>query len=137
MATYEPPTRILGFTVEIDGISDSHWTAVHLPAASTEPDDDGWGETRRQELEMERIFDPDDTMLHDWKETVADGADGEALKTVVVTVFDQEGADRATWTFEDAWITYYQPPQLDPSTLGEVASERVVLAYDSMDRQEG
>lgn len=124
------------FTVEVDDVDVPGWRQVNLPATSTEPTDDGWGETRLQDLEMERGVQPGDTRLSDWREAVVDGDEAEALKEVVVTLFDEEGEPQIEWTFADAWITYYRPPQLEAATTGSIATERVVLAYDSMDRQE-
>lgn len=123
------------FTVEIDDVEVSGWQSINLPATSTEPDGDEWGESTRQDLEAERGVQPDDTELHDWNEAVLDDNEDEGLKTVLVTLLNEEGEPQVEWTFEDAWITYYRPPQLNAADDGEVATERVVFAYDSMEQQ--
>ena len=136
MADRHGPLRPGRFTVEIDDVEISGWQSVNIPATSTEPDEDGWGSSTTQDLEAERGVQPNDTVVHDWNEAVLDDDEDEGLKTVVVTLQDEEGEPQIEWTFEEAWVTYYRPPQLDAVADGEVATERVVLAFDSMERQE-
>ena len=136
MADRHGPTRTGRFKVEIDDVEISGWRSVNIPATSTEPDGNGWGASTSQDLEAERAVQANDTTLHDWNEAILDDDEDEGLKTVVVTLQDEEGEPQVEWTFEDAWITYYRPPQLDAAVDDEVATERVVLAYDSMERQE-
>ena len=130
------PLRTGRFTVEIDDVEIPGWQSINIPATSTEPDEDGWGASTRQDLEAERGISPNDTELHDWNEAILDDDEDEGLKTVVVILLDEEGEPQIEWTFEDAWITYYRPPQLDASADGEVATERIALAYDSMEQQD-
>ena len=130
------PMRTGLFKVEIDGVEVPGWQYVNIPAISTEPDGGGWGETTRQDLEAGRGMAPGDTQLHDWNEAVIEGDEEDGLKTFVVILMDEEGAPQVEWTFEEAWITYYQPPQLDATADGQIAMERISLAYESMDRQE-
>lgn len=137
MADRHGPIRGGRFKVTIDDVEVPGWHSVSVPASSTkraaESDEDAWGQTTYQDLEMERGVQPGDTRIHDWREEIVDGNEQDGLKTVVVTLMDEEGADQIEWTFEDAWITYHEPPQLDASSDG-VVTERISLAYESMER---
>ena len=131
------PIRNGRFKVAIDDVEVPGWRSVSVPASSTaraaESDEGTWGQTTFQDLEMERGVQPGDTRIYDWREEIVDGDEQGGLKTVVVTLMDEEGVDQIEWTFEDAWITYYEPPQLDASSDG-VVTERISLAYGSMER---
>jgi len=133
------PIRIHGYIIEIDGVETSGWRSVTLPASSTETASgsgvDGWGDTTFQDLEMERAYDDSDNILVDWRDEVVDG-DEDGLKELAVTIIDDEGEGVEKWTFEDAWITYYEPPRVDPFGDSNVASERITVAYDSFEREE-
>ena len=132
------PDQIAGFAVEIGGITVDGWTSINIPASSTEPEsgngEDTWGETTFQDLEMERWLGTEDTMLYDWREAIADDNSDDGLKEVVITAIGQDGSGAIKWTFEDAWIKYYEPPQLDISDDG-IVTERISLGYDSMERE--
>ena len=138
MAVYEPTTEtILGVTVEIDGISVDGWQRVDIPASSTEPgtgNGDTWGETTYQDVEMARVVGSSDTILYDWREAIANDDSDDGLKDVEITAIGEDGSDLIKWTFADAWIKYYEPPQIDVSGEGLI-TERITLGYDSMDRE--
>ncbi len=123
------------FLVEIDDVEVQGWTSAKLPSSSTEPSDTGWGETIDQDLELERVVQADDTTLYDWKEEVRSDDEAEGLRTVDVILFNEEGEPEIQWEFTNAWPAYYQPPQLGAASTENIARERVVLAYDSMERQ--
>ncbi len=135
MAIAPDPIRGNIFKVEIDDVEVEGWRYANIPAISTAPEDDGWGESVLQPLEMERGVLPGDTYIHDWQETISDGDEDAGLRTVVVTLIDQDGSDLLRWTFEDAWITYYRPPQLDGAS-DDIATERITVAFDSMERED-
>ena len=129
------PLRTDMFLVEIDDVEVPGWTSAKLPASSTEPSDSGWGETIDQDLELERVVQADDTLVYDWKEDVRSDDEEEGLRTVVVILYNEEGQPEIQWKFTNAWPAYYQPPQLGAASTESIARERVVLAYESMERQ--
>lgn len=136
MSVFEPePTEVVGFTVDLDGIETS-LQPVRIPSISTAETggsgSEAWGETTYQDLELEGPFEPDNTLLRDWRDEVLAG-DEEGLKEVTITVFDREGSSVYEWTFEDAWITYYDPLEIRESNRGYT---RVAVSYASVDEQE-
>lgn len=141
------PQRTGRFKVEIDDVEVPGWRWVDLPASSTEqgeyregeePDGEKklWGATTFQDLEMERGVQPGDTRLFDWREEVRANNTDDGLKDVAVILMNEEGAPQIRWDFKDAWIKYYDPPELDASADGDVATERITVAFDSMTRTE-
>ena len=130
------PMRTGRFSVEIDDVEIEGWRSVTIPSSSTAPSGEGWGGTDFQNLEMERGIQPDDTQLYDWREAVASNDEDEGYKEITVTLMDEEGEGVLSWTFHDAWLSYYDPPDLDASADGDVATERVSIVYDSLERQE-
>lgn len=139
MATYEPELdEILGFSVEIDGVSSTGWSSVTIPASSTEPgtDDGGapWGQTVFQDLELERPFLAD-SLLYDWREAIRADDTEHGLKDVVLTAISRDGSELLSWEFEDTWIKHYSMETVDGSDDGLIM-ERVTLGYESMIRVE-
>ena len=130
------PLRAGRFRVEIDDVEISGWQSVTIPSSSTEQSGDGWGDTVFQNLQMERGIAGADTELYDWREAVVADDEDNGFKEIVVILMDEEGEDILSWTFHDAWLSYYDPPDLDASADGAVATERVSIVYDSMERQE-
>lgn len=135
------------FTVEIGGEEVPGWRDVTLPGHSTEegeyregdePDHERriWGETTYDDLEMERGLYPGDTRLHDWRQDVVEGRVDEGRKELSVTLLDGQGNPQFRWAFEGAWVKEYDPPELDASADGEVATESITVAYDEMIRTE-
>lgn len=138
MAIAPEPTEILGFTVEIDGIVDSSWGAVNIPASNTEQNTGNgnapWGETAFQDLELERRF-TDDPLIYNWREAIRDDDLENGRKDVAVGFIDRDGSELIRWEFEDAWIKHYDIGKFDVSDDGAV-TERITLAYDTMTREE-
>lgn len=135
------------FTVEIEGEDVPGWQSVTIPGSSTEegeyregndPDHEKkvWGQTTYDDLEMERGVYPGDTRLHDWHRAVVEGRTDDGRKELSVTLLDGQGDPQFRWAFEGAWIKEYDPPELDASADGEVATESVTIAYDRMVRTE-
>ena len=147
MADRHGPMRTGRFQVEFDGLEVAGWREVSIPASRTEMgeyDEGGdpdqrkkvWGETTFEDLEMERGVQPSDTRVYDWREDIRNGNLDDGLKEVSVILQDEEGQAQLRWEFHDAWIKYYDPPDLEAGADGEVAVERITLGFDSMDRVE-
>lgn len=135
------------FTVTIDGVEVGGFRHVTIPSSTTEegeyregsePDYERklWGQTTFDDLEMERGFVPGDTVIRDWRDDVLEGRVDEGLKEVAVTLLSEDGQSRVEWRFSNAWIKAYDPPELDASADGEVATESCTVAFDRMVRTE-
>jgi phage tail-like protein len=141
------PMRTGRFKVQIDDVEVPGWQSVTIPSRSTEqgeyregndPDYEKkvWGQTTFDDLEMERGLRPGDTKLHDWVEDIQAGNADSGRKEIAVILLDEEGAEQIRWEFQDAWIKQYDPPELDASADGDVATEEITVAYDQMARKE-
>ncbi len=134
------------FSVEIDDVEIPGWQRVKIPSSSTEqgeyregdePDHEKqiWGQTTFGDLEMERGVQPGDTRIFDWREAVRMGDLDEGRKEVAVVLRDEEGAPQIRWEFQGAWVKDYDPPELDASADGDVATESITVAFDMMTRE--
>ena len=141
------PMRTGRFVVEIDDVEVPGWRRVTLPSSHTEvgeyregdePADEKklWGQTTFAPLSMERAVQPGDTRLFDWREDVRMGDLDAARKEVAVTLQDEEGEPQIRWTFENAWITDYDPPELVAATDADIATESIVVTFDTMIRED-
>jgi phage tail-like protein len=135
------------FKVEIDDVEVPGWRSVTIPGSSTEqgeyregdePDYEKkiWGQTTFDDLEMERGVQPDDTAIFDWRQDVIEGRVDDGRKEVAVILMDEEGQPQIRWEFQEAWVKDYDPPELDASADGNVATESITVAYDKMVRTE-
>lgn len=153
------PMRTGLFTVEIDDVDVQGWQSVTIPGSSTEqgqyregedPDqqeENGegnetdhernlWGQPTYDDLEMERGVFRDDPLIWEWRKAVEEGRVEEALKNVTVILRDEEGRHQISWEFTAAWPKEYDPPELDASAGGDIATESITVAYDRMIREE-
>lgn len=156
------PIRKSRFNVTIADIQVPGWQSVELPSITTqeatyrngnEPEQARrlWGRTEYGDLTMERGVEPASagnaqipgpgapagTKLFDWYKKVRDGKVSDARKKVTVTVYSEaglQGQPLAKWVFEKAWPKEYQPPSLDATASGDVATESITLAYYKFDR---
>lgn len=135
------------FKVEIDDVEVPGWRTVTIPSSSTEqgeyregddPDYEKqiWGQTSFDDLEMERGVQPGDTAVFDWRQAVMEGRVDEGRKEVAVVLMDEEGSPQIRWEFQQAWVKDYDPPELDASADGDVATESITVAFDKMIRTE-
>jgi phage tail-like protein len=135
------------FKVEIDDVEVPGWRSVTIPGSSTEkgeyregdePDYERqlWGQTTFDDLEMERGVKPGDTAIFDWRQSVMEGRVDEGRKELAVVLMDEEGQPRIRWEFQEAWVKDYDPPELDASADGDVATESITVAFDKMVRTE-
>lgn len=147
MADRANPMRTGLFTVHIDDVEIEGWRSVTLPSTSTEasewrngndPDYEqpGWGQTTFDDLEMERGVQPGDTRLYEWRQDVIEGRVDEARKEIAITVMDEESEPQVEWQFFGAWISDYDPPDLDASADGDIATESATIKYSRMVREE-
>lgn len=113
---------------------------VTLPMTTTDQTETGWGQTRTQDLLIERTVWDANSFFYDWRQAVIDGDESEAKKEVVVTHRDDENDPVIEWTFDDAWPKVYNPSSLDATLDSDgddiIATEEVTLAYESVTREE-
>lgn len=141
------PMKTGRFEVQIDDVEVAGWQEVTIPGISVEQGEyrEGndaeyekkvWGEVTYDDLEMERGFDPSATELHDWIKDIEAGNADSGRKEIAVVLQNENGESKIRWEFQKAWITDYNPPQLDASADGEVATESITVAFDKMIRKE-
>jgi len=141
------PMRTGKFVVKLDGQQVPGWQTVTIPGISVEqgtyhgegddPDEVPWGRTSWDDLEMERGVKPGDTKLHDWHQAVRQGDVEEGRKEIAVVLLDENDEPQVEWTLQEAWPKDYDPPELDASADGDVATESITVAFDEMIRTEG
>ncbi|MCY4730712.1 phage tail protein [Natronomonas gomsonensis] len=123
-------------TVSLNGVDIVGVRALALPRRYSETDGQGgqrWGQPAYGDLELERGITPGETQLTDWRLAIEEGKLDEGRKELTVTVEDSSGA-RTQWMFSDAWVKAYDPPELDASADGDIATESVTVAFDEMVR---
>lgn len=141
------PMRTGRFEVQIDDVEVPGWQTVTIPSTSTEegeyregdePESERriWGQTTYDDLEMERGVFSDDARIREWRDAVIEGRVEEGLKDVTVVLQDKRGEPQIRWVFTDAWPKNYDPPTLDASADGDMATESITVAYDRMIREE-
>lgn len=145
------PVRTGRFVVEIDDVEVPGWRSVTIPSRSTEQGEyrEGndadyekkvWGRTTFDDLEMERgVRREDPDRLYEWHEAVRRGDVDAGRKEITVVLLDGQGGNAEPlieWRFEGAWIREYDPPELDATADGDVATESITVAFDEMIRTE-
>lgn len=140
------PFRTTRYVVEVD---DREIVGIHnidLPGSKTEQgeyregDDTGdrklFGMTTFEDLVIERGMSfRGDEFFHNWRNDVMNHRTEDARRNITITSLDEDGEQGLTWQFQNAWVKEYQPPNLDASADGQVATETVTLAFDKMTRE--
>lgn len=147
MADRHGPLRTGRFVVEVEGVEVSGFRVVDLPARFSEeaeyregsdPDHQRktMGQTKYEDLKMERGATKGDTTLYDWRKAIDQGKVEEGRKDLAVVLQDENGEAAIRWEFTQAWPKRYDPPTLDATAEGGgVATESVTIVYDEMKRQ--
>jgi phage tail-like protein len=122
-------------TVSLDGVDIVGVRTLTLPRRYSETDgqEQRWGRPAYGDLELERGITPGETQLTDWRLAIEEGRLDEGRKELTVSVQDSARA-RTQWTFSDAWVREYDPPELDTSADGDIATESATIAFDEMIR---
>jgi phage tail-like protein len=142
------PARSNRFEVELElgGSPIPNWHRVDLPSSTstkaqyregTDPEYDFplWGQTEHSDLVMERGAKSGETLLWDWRKKVTDGKLDEARKNIAVKIMDEGGSQTLLrYEFQDAWPVEYQAPTLDAQAGSGLATETLVVTYDTYDR---
>jgi phage tail-like protein len=135
------PMRTGRFEVQIDSVEVAGFRRIDLPRRYSEVDTGPEGrkrigQTSFDDLTMERGVKPGATELVDWRVAIEEGKVDQGRKEIAVVLQDEEGTPQFQWTFSDAWVKEYDPPELDASADGDIATESVTVAYDKMERKE-
>jgi len=123
------------FGVTIDGAEVDGWQLVDLPEVSTE--EGRAGDSNHTPLEMERGVSPgDDRHVWNWVDDIRNGRVEDGRRDIVISLEDAAGNPLTRWEFTECWPKNYDPPDLDASADGEVATERLtVLASGYANRE--
>ncbi len=152
------PVRKSRFSVdlELDGTQITGWQSVELPSITVseatyrngdEPSQARrlWGRTEYGDLTVERGVEPEGEMpitgdslagskLYDWHEKIRLGMVDANRKDVKVTVMNEQGEAVVGYLFHHAWPKEYQPPSLDATASGDVATESLTLSFHWFER---
>ena len=126
------------FTVKIDGVETPRIQRLRLPVTTTDQTADGWGQTRTQDLVIERVIMDANPLFYDWRQAVIDDDEAEAKREVTIEHLDDDRDPVIEWTFEDAWPKTYRPSSLESGLddAENIATEELTLAYESVTREE-
>lgn len=141
------PQRTSRFVVEFDDDKVAGWQDVTIPSISieegtyregTDPKHERKvaGQISYDDLEMTRGCKRDETIVWDWVKEVTHGQVDGSRREIAIIVLDEEGEAQTRWEFRQCWPKDYDPPDLDSSVDGEVATESITIAYDEMERVE-
>lgn len=130
------------FEVQIDEVEVLGWQRVTIPRSPTEQgehregDESDWekkvsGQVTFDDLEMERGVEPGDSRIWDWRTASMENPE-EGRKEIAVTLEDERGEPQLRWTFLNAWVKEYDPPELDAAVDGDVVTERIIVTFDRM-----
>jgi phage tail-like protein len=135
------PLRNFKFRVEIDGVSQSGFNEVIMPAATIQVIEyrEGNEATQSRKLSGQTGFGNiilkwgitgGNDLYQWWKEVSQTGAQS-SRRNMSVVLIDEEGNDRVRWNFEKAWPVRYRPSDLDAEN-NEVAMEALEITFERM-----
>ena len=80
-------------------------------------------------------WNPANSRLWDCRQAVIEGRVEEAMNDVVITVLDEVREPQVEWQCFGAWISDYDPPDLDASANGEMSTASITIKYNRMVRE--
>jgi phage tail-like protein len=134
------------FKVEINGITQAHFSEIIIPESVTEVIEHREGTSST----MSTIKQPGLTSfgnlvlkwglngsmeLYNWRKMVEQGKISQARRNMVVILIDEEGNDVVKWSFTNAWPNKYKAPDLNAKG-NEIAIETLEIAFESMQREQ-
>jgi phage tail-like protein len=143
MAERNDPLRNFRFRLEIDSITQAHFSEVMIGETTTEPIDYREGDepthvrklsglSKYGNITLKKGYS-DSTELWDWHKKVLSGQMKEARQKVKIVVIDESGADKASFVVTDAWPTKYDPSDLNGKG-NEVFIELLELVNEGIER---
>jgi phage tail-like protein len=128
------------FDVTVGGVSVNGMRSVTIPGNVTGVVDNTWGATEYDDLYMERVFDPNDMVLYDWRRDVIQGKIDDGIRPLTVVLNDSDGNPQVKWEFSNAWPKEYHQLSLnagvdsDAGAYDDAATESVRIRYDQISR---
>jgi phage tail-like protein len=137
------PLRNFRFRLEIDQITQAHFSEVAIGETVTDPVDyrEGTDPTHVRKLTGLTKFGnitlkwgiTDSTELYDWHKKVVAGQVQSNRKSVKIIAMDETGADQASFLVSEAWPTKYDPSDLNGKG-NEVFIEVLELVNEGIER---
>lgn len=137
------PLRNFRFRLEIDQITQGHFSEVAIGETVTDPIDyrEGNEPTHVRKLPGLTKYGnitlkwgvTDSTELFEWHKKIVAGQIGDQRKTVKIIAIDESGADKASFVVSEAWPTKYDPSDLNGKG-NEVFIELLELVNEGIER---
>lgn len=137
------PLRNFRFRLEIDQITQGHFSEVAIGETTTEPIDyrEGNEPTRVRKLPgltkygaITLKWGVTDSMdLYNWHKKIVDGQIKDQRKKVKIIVIDEAGTDKASYLIEEAWPSKYDPSDLNGKG-NEVFIEVLEITHEGLER---
>ena len=137
------PLRNFRFRLEIDQITQAHFSEVAIGETVTDPVDyrEGTDPTHVRKLTGLTKFGnitlkwgvTDSTELYDWHKKIVAGQVQSNRKSVKIVAMDEAGADQASFLVSEAWPTKYDPSDLNGKG-NEVFIELLELVNEGIER---
>jgi phage tail-like protein len=137
------PYKNFRYFVEIDNIIQAGFSEATIPDSTQEPIEyrEGNDPTTPRKLPGLRKYGnvtlkwgiTDSLELYKWRKLVEDGKIDKARCNVAIVLMDEEGNPKARWTFENAWPSKYDAPDLNAKGT-DVAIETLEIVHEKMDR---
>lgn len=137
------PLRNFRFRLEIDQITQGHFSEVAIGETVTDPIDyrEGADPTHVRKLTGLTKFGnitlkwgvTDSTELYEWHKKIVAGQVQSNRKSVKIIAMDEAGADKASFLVSEAWPTKYDPSDLNGKG-NEVFIELLELVNEGIER---
>jgi phage tail-like protein len=137
------PLRNFRFRLEIDQITQAHFSEVAIGETVTDPVDyrEGNEPTHVRKLTGLTKFGnitlkwgvTDSTELYEWHKKIVAGQVQSNRKSVKIIAMDEAGADQASFLVSEAWPTKYDPSDLNGKG-NEVFIEVLELVNEGIER---
>ena len=137
------PLRNFRFRLEIDQITQAHFSEVAIGETVTDPVDyrEGTDPTHVRKLTGLTKFGnitlkwgvTNSTELYDWHKKIVAGQVQSNRKSVKIIAMDEAGADQASFLVSEAWPTKYDPSDLNGKG-NEVFIEVLELVNEGIER---
>lgn len=137
------PLRNFRFRLEIDQITQAHFSEVAIGETVTDPVDyrDGSDPAHVRKLSGLTKYGnitlkwgvTDSTELYEWHKKIVAGLVKDNRKTVKIVAQDEAGGDKASFLVSEAWPTKYDPSDLNGKG-NEVFIEVLELVNEGIER---
>jgi phage tail-like protein len=143
MAARNDPLRNFKFRLEIDQITQAHFSEVAIGETVTDPVDYREGDEPSHVRKLTGLTKygnitlkwgvTDSTELYEWHKKIVAGQVQANRKSVKIIAMDEAGADKASFLVSEAWPTKYDPSDLNGKG-NEVFIEVLELVNEGIER---